>query len=201
MGATEKLLDHTGLQSIPIEKEPQLYRLSVDQYMQMIEIGLFHPERKVELIEGELIYKMGIGEKHAQCVNKLVKLFIQVTLDEAYEISSQNPIRLKKSRPEPDLVVQTRASWEAGSDPMAKDILLVIEVAHSSLAFDRDIKLPIYASNAINNYWIVNLEAEQVEVYSLPSASTYDKKRMYKLDEKISMPYLQKEIAVSDFLG
>lgn len=201
MSATEKLLATPELQKIPIEQEPRLYRLSVDQYIQMIEMGLFHPERKVELIEGELIYKMGIGEKHAQCVNKLTEAFFNIIGQTDYKMSAQNPIRLEDSRPEPDLVVQTKASWESGGDPQAEDILLVIEVAHSSLSFDREVKLPIYATNGIGHYWIINLEADQVEVFSVPSADTYNEKKVYKSSDKITIPGLEKQINVGGFLG
>ena len=200
MDASEQLTDMPRLQSLPIEKEPQLYRLSVDQYVRMIETGLFHPERRVELIEGELIYKMGIGEKHARCVNRLVKLFMQAVINEDFEVSAQNPIRLEHSRPEPDLVIQTRSSWEAGGDPEVQDVLLVVEVAHSSLAFDREVKLPVYASNGIHHYWIVNLEADQVEVYQQPSDRTYNEKKVYKPGESMSVAKLKEEVSVSDFL-
>ncbi|MEQ9300652.1 MAG: Uma2 family endonuclease [Cyclobacteriaceae bacterium] len=201
MSASEKLLDNQGLQSIPIEKEPQLYQLSVEQYIQMIEMGLFHPELKTELIEGRLYRKGGIPERHAYCVNRLVSLLFRELTNDEFDISVQNPIRLQNSRPEPDLVIQTKASWEAGGDPKAEDISLVIEVAHSSLTFDREIKLPIYAKNGIKNYWIVNLESNQLEVYGLPSDGTYNEKKVYKPGEKTSLPGMDKEIAVSDFLS
>ncbi|MEM8895974.1 MAG: Uma2 family endonuclease [Bacteroidota bacterium] len=184
----------------PVMDEPRLYKLTVDQYIKMIDTGLFHPEEKVELVEGQLFCKGRIEELHAHCVNRLVNVLFRALTDTKFDISAQNPIRLENSRPEPDLVVQTKSSWETGGDPTAKDVLLIVEVAHSSLAFDREVKLSIYASSGIKHYWIVNLDLNQVEVYQGPSQGTYNDKRVFKPGEQVIVPLLNKKITVSDFL-
>lgn len=201
MPAAEKEKDFPKQLHRPIEKPPVRRKFSVDQYLEMIENGFFHPEEKVELIEGELINKMGIGKEHANCVNKLAKYLIKVLLDSSFEVSIQNPIRLEKSRPEPDLVIQTKTSWESDEDPVSSDILLLVEVAQSTLRYDREVKLPIYAQANIPMYWIVNLEAKNVEVYTKPSADTYNEKKVFEPGMAIPLPSIQKEISVSEFLS
>jgi len=160
----------------PIESPPISRKFSVDQYIDLIESGFFHPEEKVELIEGELMNKMGIGKEHASSVNRLMDLIFRAIVSTEYRLSIQNPIRLEKSRPEPDLVIQTEASWGSGDDPGAEDILLIIEVAQSSLRFDRE------------------------EVYSGPSGGTYREKRIFESNESILLPKLDTSISVSEFI-
>ncbi|MEM9674331.1 MAG: Uma2 family endonuclease [Bacteroidota bacterium] len=185
----------------PVDQPPRPRKFTVEEYMTLIDSGFFHPDEKVELIEGELINKMGIGEKHATCVTKLSQLFFRFTLDTDYVISVQNPIRLARSRPEPDLVIHTSASLEQGVDPVPEGIILVVEVSQSTLKQDREVKLPIYARAGISVYWIVNLEADNVEVYTKPAEGLYQEKKVYNSGENVLIPTLEKTVAVSDFLG
>ena len=175
-------------------------RLTVAKYVEMIEKGIFDEGDKIELIHGELINKMPISEEHASCLNRLMKAFFLVILEKNYEISIQNPIRLEDSRPEPDFVLQTQTSWETRNDPTPKDILFLAEVAHSSLNFDRNVKLPLYAENGIQECWIINIENHQIEVYTKPGDGVYDEKKVFKKGELISVSSLEASIKVSDIL-
>jgi Uma2 family endonuclease len=140
------------------------YKLTIDKYEQMIRAGILTENDRVELIRGELLDKTPIGDAHVEVVNRLNRKFAKL-LDESVTVSVQNPLVLADSEPEPDLVLYTR---RAAGKPRAGDVHLVIEVADSSLEFDRTVKLPLYAEAGIRELWIVNLLDEQVEVYRQP---------------------------------
>ena len=140
------------------------HKLSVDKYERMIRAGFFTENDRIELIRGELLDKMPIGEAHVEVVNRLNRKFATL-LDEAVTVSVQNPLMLADSEPEPDVALYTlRAPGKA----RASDVHLVIEVADSSLDFDRTVKLAIYAEAGIPEYWIVNVLDDEVEIYRQP---------------------------------
>jgi Uma2 family endonuclease len=140
------------------------HKLSIDKYERMVRAGILTENDRVELIRGELIDKMPIGDAHIDVVNRLNRRFARL-LDEAVTVSVQNPLVLADSEPEPDLALYTlRAPGKA----RAADVHLVIEVADSSLEFDRTVKLSLYAEAGIPEYWIVNVLDEEVEVYRQP---------------------------------
>jgi len=143
------------------------YRFSVNDYDRLIEFGILTENSNVELIRGEIVSKMSIGDLHVQCVDILNRLLIRGVGDDAI-ISIQNPIRLSDSEPEPDVVVK---AVSAKGKPSASDILLIIEVAESSLEYDREVKLPLYAENGIREFWIVNLIDGCLEVYRQPQSN------------------------------
>lgn len=140
------------------------YKLSIDKYEQMIRAGILTENDRVELIRGELLDKMPIGDAHVEVVNRLTRKFAK-RLDESVTVSVQNPLVLADSEPEPDLALYTR---RAGGKARPADVYLVIEVADSSLEFDRTVKLPLYAEAGIREFWIVNLLDAQLEVHRVP---------------------------------
>lgn len=144
------------------------HRFSVNDYEEMIARGILTPSSRVELLRGEIITKMSIGDEHAGCVNCLNRLLHQV-VGSAAIVGIQNPIRLPDSEPEPDVTLaRPRADFYRTGKPRPADILLVIEVADTSLDVDRDVKRPLYAENGIVEYWIVNLHDSCVEVHRRP---------------------------------
>jgi Uma2 family endonuclease len=140
------------------------YKLSIDKYEQMIRAGILTENDRVELIRGELLDKMPIGDAHVEVVNRLNRKFSKL-LDESVTVSVQNPLVLADSEPEPDLALYTR---RAGGKARPGDVHLLIEVADSSLEFDRTVKLPLYAEAGIRELWIVNLIDEKLEIYRQP---------------------------------
>ena len=98
-------------------------------------------------------------------------------------------------------MIHTSASLEQGVAPVPEGIILVVEVSQSTLKQDREVKLPIYARAGISVYWIVNLEADNVEVYTKPAEGLYQEKKVYNSGENVLIPTLEKTVAVSDFLG
>ena len=150
------------------------FRLSRDRYHQMIENGVIGEDDRIELIEGELVTMSPIGAEHSGLVKKLTELLFG-RLNKRALISVQDPIQLDDfSEPEPDLaLLQPRADYYMRSLPRPADVLLVIEVADSGLAYDRTVKMPLYAQAGIAEAWIVNLIDRWIEVYRDPSPAGY----------------------------
>jgi Uma2 family endonuclease len=139
-------------------------RYSVDDYEEMIRVGKLTKRDRVELIRGEIVPKKPISPRHASCNNRLNRLLHRMVSETAI-VSAKNPIRLDDSVPEPSFSLQRpRDDWYASGYPRRADLMLVIEVADSSLDYDRDVKKPTYAQSGITEYWIVNLVDECLEV-------------------------------------
>lgn len=144
------------------------HRFSVDEYEAMIRRGILSEDDRVELIRGEIIEKMPIGDEHSASVKKLNRILSGLVGDRAI-VSVQDPIRLEDSEPEPDIaLLRPRSDFYASGKPQASDVLLLIEVADTSLEFDRTVKRPLYAQAGIQELWIVNLADRSVEIYRQP---------------------------------
>ena len=140
----------------------------------MGEIGILREEERVELIEGEIVEMNPIGSRHAACVKVLTRLFGR-SLGDDLLLDVQNPVRLDGGlEPQPDLAV-VRARDYRESLPGSKDVLLVIEVSDTTLRYDRNVKLPLYARAAIAESWIVDLPNEAIERYNHPSEEGYQR--------------------------
>jgi Uma2 family endonuclease len=149
-------------------------KLDVAEYHRMAVAGILHEDDRVELIEGELVEMAPIGSPHSGTVNSLTRLLVRVAGDRAV-VSVQNPIRLgDHSEPEPDFtLLRPRVDDYRLRTPVAADVLLLIEVADSSLRYDRTVKLPLYARHGVAEVWIVDLERRTVEVYREPAGDSY----------------------------
>lgn len=151
--------------ALPLER---LRRLTGDEYFAMAAQGWFGDE-KVELIHGLVVTMSPQNDPHATLVRRISNRITRA-LDERYETSTQLPLPLARSHvPEPDIAVIHRI------DEMRhpRTALLVIEVADSSLAYDRKIKLPIYAAAEIPEYWIIDVNRAEVQVYREPRGDLY----------------------------
>ncbi len=147
------------------------HRFSVDDYEQMIQTGILTENDPVELIRGEIIEKMSIGDEHCACVKRLNHL-LSMRVRGLAIVSVQDPIRLADSEPEPDIaLLRPTSDFYASGKPQADDVLLLAEVADTSIDFDRDVKLPLYAEAGVQEVWIVDLESQSVEVYRQPNAA------------------------------
>lgn len=176
---------------------------SVDDYERMVETGILGEEDRVELIRGEIIDKTTIGDRHAACVISLVNLLPLLLGGRAF-ISPQNPLRLATSVPEPDIaLLRPRPDRYRSGKPIAGDVLLLIEVADSSLALDRADKLFDYAQAGISDYWIVNLIDNVIEVYRQPQLDgTYAGACVAQRGEAVSLlAFPDVQLAVNDVIG
>ena len=150
------------------------HRFTVDEYHRMAEVGLLGEDDRVELLEGEIIDMSPIGSRHAACVNRLTRLLATGLGDRAI-VAVQNPVRVSDlSEPQPDLaVLRARDDFYAEQLPGPADVLLLIEVADTSLAFDRHVKVPLYARAGVPEVWVVDLDGEVVEVFRGPGPEGY----------------------------
>lgn len=148
--------------------------LTTDAYHLLLQAGVFGEDDRLELIEGEIVEMSPISSAHAACVNRLNRLFAR-GLGERALISVQNPISLgERSEPQPDLaLLRPRADDYAGSHPGPEDVLLVVEVSDTSAAYDRDVKMPLYARAGIPEAWLVSLPDTWIEVDTDPSPVGY----------------------------
>lgn len=153
---------------------PTKYKFTVDGLTLMEEAGLFPPDYRIELLNGEIIEMSPIKSPHAYCVSMLNRFFTR-QLPESYFVSVQNPVQLSEnSLPQPDLVVaRQREGRYAKRHIQADDVLLLVEVADSSYRYDQDTKLKAYATAKIPEYWIVNIPNQQIEVYTQPEGDYY----------------------------
>jgi Uma2 family endonuclease len=142
------------------------YRFTVDDYYRMAEVGILPPGVRVELVAGEVVRMSPIGRKHASCVGRLQFTLTQ-RLGRRAAVRIQQPIRLGEfSEPEPDVVVaRWREDYYAAGHPDAEDTLLVIEVGDATARYDREIKGALYATAGVPEYWVVDLDAQAVDVY------------------------------------
>jgi len=185
-----------------IQLERRLFTL--EEYEHMVEAGVFDENERIELIRGEIVEKAPIGFPHEMCVARLTTLLVQKAADKALVWPQNNSIRLPShSRPEPDLtLLRWRDDYHANKPPVSEDVLLVIEVADSSLKYDRTVKGPLYAEAGIPEYWIVNLRDDLIEVHAGPTAGTYKRTRKARRGETLALPGgLEGSIDVSDILG
>jgi Uma2 family endonuclease len=180
-----------------------IFRLNVSQYHQMSEVGIFSENDKVELINGEIIEMSPIGRRHTACVNRLNSVFSQL-LGKKVIIAVQNPITLNNlSEPQPDIaLLKPRADFYESGHPQPQDIFLLIEVADSSLEYDRDVKIPLYASSGITEVWLVDIYEQVIIVYRYPSENGYSDIQKLSRGEKMSIQaFPEINLAVDDILG
>jgi hypothetical protein len=163
-------------------------RYTVEEYEELVEQGRIWPEDRCELIRGMIADKMGIGDLHAACVMRLNHLFSRFA-GERYLVSIQNPILLADSVPEPDCaLISFRKDFYAKGKPRTSDVLLIVEVADSSLQYDREVKRPLYAEAGIAEFWIANVVDSCVEVYRQPRPDgTYAEPRIARRGEQIAL--------------
>lgn len=181
-------------------ENPQRHRVDVQEFLRMAAAGVFRPEARLELIEGDIIEMAPIGSPHAGVVKSLNRLLNQLAGNKAL-ISVQDPLVIgKRSMPQPDLaILKPRADNYSTSHPVAEDVLLVIEVADSSLAFDTGTKVPLYARAGITEAWVVDVEEKVIRVFRDPTAKGYQTSFTVSVKEKIAVPSLPKAmISVAD---
>lgn len=179
------------------------WTFSVDDYLRMLEAGILSEDDPIELIDGEIIEMSPIGDAHAACVKKGNALFHRVVGPRAI-VSVQDPIRLDNySEPQPDLaLLKPRSDFYAQGKPTPADVFLIVEVADSSVQFDRNVKVPLYARALIPAVWLVDLNAGVIAVYSQPAGSNYQTVQTARRGDQLtidSLPGLS--ILVDDLLS
>lgn len=165
--------------SIIVENALPRHRLTVEDFHRMGEAGILREDDRVELIEGEIVDMAPIGSKHAGTVGFLTKRLERATGEHAL-VFVQNPVLLgTNNEPQPDIaLLKPREDFYRTALPRPEDVLLIIEVADTTLAYDRDIKVPLYARHGIPEVWLVDLENSRLHIFTSPAQDNYLECRM-----------------------
>ena len=176
-------------------------RFTVDEYLAMERAGILHEDDRVELIDGEIIIMPPIGDPHEASTDWLTRLFVPPLVGRAI-VRVQGAIRLHDhSAPQPDIAVLRERPLSEVGPYFPLDVHLVIEVADSTLAYDRGAKLARYAAAGIPEVWVANLRAREVTSYAEPSGAEYTAVRIYRAGESICpRAFPDVVLAVSDFM-
>ena len=150
------------------------HRFSVQDYYRMAETGVLRPDVRVELLDGKIIDMSPIGPFHGGLVKRLSRIF-NLKAQGRWLVSTQDPLRLDDhSEPEPDVMLLKPAADDYTSrHPQPEDVFLLIEVADSTLEYDREEKLPAYGRAGVTEFWIVNLQEATLEIYREPHFTGY----------------------------
>lgn len=167
----------------------------------MAEVGILQ-DRGIELINGEIIEMSPIGSRHASLVDKLGNLLSHLLFGKMIT-RVQNPIVVSDlSEPEPDLtILKYRDDFYADHHPRPDEVLLIIEVADTSVAYDRQVKLPIYASAGIPEFWLINLEQNEIEAYWQPHGDAYRFRELLRPGDVLKARHFELSLPVRDILG
>jgi Uma2 family endonuclease len=168
-------------------------RFTLNEYHRLVELGFFTECDRVELIHGEIIQMAAKGTAHTTCCRNLLRELSRLVIGVA-ELQCQDPITLSSgSEPEPDFVLarMTEDHYLSGH-PTPEDIFLVIEIADSSLEYDRNVKMPLYAEAKIPYYWLFDVVEDCLEAYSNPYQDSHGNFG-YSL-KKILLPHQSIEI-------
>ena len=154
--------------------QPAARRFTVEEYHRTADAGVFGEDDRVELLEGEIVEMAPIGSRHAACVRRLNEVFGERLRGRAI-VAVQDPVRLgEHSEPQPDVaLLRRREDRYTAAHPGPQDVLLVVEVADTSAAWDRERKVPLYAQAGVPEVWVVDLVAGAVHTYRGPAGGAY----------------------------
>lgn len=153
---------------------PRRHRLTVADYYRMAEVGILDVEARVELIDGDIIDMAPLGSPHAAAVHFLTEVLVRA-VDGRANVLAQDPVRLSDfSEPQPDLaLLRRRDDFYRERHPRPEDVLLIVEVAATSLRFDRETKLPLYARHGVPEMWLVDLGSRRLSRFRAPQHGSY----------------------------
>ena len=170
------------------------HRFTVEEFRKMGEAGIFAEDDRMELVEGEIVEMTPIGWRHVESVNALTGVLADLRGIGRFVVSVQNPLVLgEHGEHYPDLVLYREGV--RGRVPEARDALVVVEVADTSVSYDRNVKLPLYARAGVPEAWLVDLRAGVVEVHSGPHAGGYGAVRTYARGEVVRSATLAEVVA------
>ena len=160
---------------MPITQAPfTIRKWTVKEYHKLGEMGFFHPEERVELLSGNIIKMSAKGTAHTSALGRTDRLLQDLFGNLAW-VRMQDPIALDdNSEPEPDIALVRIDPFDyATHHPTPSEVYLIIEVADTSLTFDREIKAKAYARSGIADYWVLNVNERQLHVFREPAENGY----------------------------
>ena len=163
---------------------PHPHRVTVVEFFRMGEAGVLDPDARIDLIEGEMIDMPPIAPPDA-CRTKRLNLLLIEAIGRRAVVSTQDPILLGHlSAPEPDLaILKPRHDFYTSAHPRAEDVLLLIDIADSSVRYDRERKLPLYARFGIPEVWLIDIPTRAVWVHREPTEGAY------RMASQLDAPY------------
>ena len=186
----------------PQQAAPRPFTWTVERYHDAIAKGLLTENDRVELLFGLLNEKMPVGKRHRDCVDKINVYFV-LKFQTRYQYGVQNPLTISGySEPEPDFLVFNPESYQQREgQPIPEDVHLLIEVSDATLPYDRSTKAKLYALAGIQEYWIVDLRSDQIELHLEPNveAGEYNNLRRYGADATFESPFCG-QVTVKDLL-
>lgn len=175
---------------------------TASEYQTLADIGVLGEDERVELIEGRIVRMAAKNVAHALATSRSNRYFLRLLGDQAL-VRVQDPILLNNySEPEPDIVLVAPPDERyLANHPTPKDIFLVLEIAASSLAFDRDVKCPLFAQNGIVQFCLLNLQTRELEDYREPGPDGYRSKRTYTAEQSFTLvAFPERSIQVKELL-
>ena len=167
---------------------PKHRLLTIEEFQRLTETGVFSEDQRLELIRGELVEMSPIGGPHATAVRRLTNR-LAARLGSRIILDVQNPLLIGEHQSElyPDvMLLRPQEDFYSLGKPQPQDALLVIEVAGSSLSYDRDVKIPLYAEAGILEVWLVDLNSATIFVYRQPSPAGYQEVRQFQRGDEVS---------------
>src|SRR5450631_1709437 len=145
-------------------------RISTDRYHMMVAKGALTTYDRIELIEGEMFDIAPMGTRHSAITSRLHEMFVLLASRSATVVSGGPVVLGEFSEPQPDLMLlKRRADFYSGAHPAAADVLLLVEVSDSSLAFDQSVKLNLYSRYGVSEYWVIDIEGRRIVTYREPT--------------------------------
>lgn len=179
-------------------------RFTRDEYHKMAGAGILGEDDRVELVGGEIVQLTPIGKKHSSCLKRCNRFLGRALVGEDVIIGIQDPVEIGGDfEPQPDAsILRSRADYYADALPAPEDVLIVMEVADTSVAYDRDVKFPLYAQAGIPEAWLWDLPSQIVERHGDPSERGYRSILRASAGESIKSLVLPSlTIRVDDILG
>ena len=193
--------DHTGS---PLRETTMLLerrKFTLEEYHRLGEMGFLDEDDRVEFMAGDIVEMSPVGKAHNACISRTNRKLVQQLGDRAI-VYVQNSVNILGNEPLPDLaLLRPNPTDYADRLATAEDILLIIEVADSSLAYDQEIKVPIYAQAGIEELWIVDLNDDLLWVYRKPSQKGYLDIKAHKPGESVTTLAFDLNLNVTDILG
>ncbi len=177
------------------------YQFSREEYHKLGEAGIFHEDDRVELLNGDIVIMAPIGIRHIKAIRKLSKVFHKKFADRCI-VDAQNPLIIDgRSEPQPDILLLRAEADARDTAPLPEDVLLLIEVADSSLVYDQTDKRAAYARAPIAEYWILDLTRNELHAFRDPDGREYRTTLVFRAGESVApLAFADTPVAVSDIL-
>jgi len=190
-----------AIRDLELESRPPL---TVEEFEALAQTEGWDEDTRVELLDGEVVWMSPINDPHAACVRRLTQLFSRQKAVDLALVSVQNPIRIERyDEPQPDIaLLRPRTDFYASATPTPTDILLLVEVADTTLRTDLGRKARIYASGGVSEYWVVDLNNRVLYVHRSPARGTYAERQVLAPRERVAAGFAAHfEFAVAEVTG